>query len=254
LLASNVVLAVAIEERVTFSLLATTLLPNKDAFMPSAAQCFARYRYTSDGVRLDNITDWALDQFQSHYKKLARPITKDAIFHYVYAVLHDPSYREKYAQNLKREFPRIPFYKDFWRWADWGEALMALHIGYETVEPWPLKRTDTKDEKAARASLAPKPILKADKENGIIVLDSETQLSGVPALAWDYRLGNRTGLEWILDQYKEKTPKDPTIREKFNTYRFKDHKEKVVDLLKRVTRVSVETQEIVAAMKALPHR
>ncbi len=64
-------------------------------------------------------------------------ITKDAIFHYVYGVLHDPIYREKYALNLKREFPRIPFYADFWRWADWGEKLMALHIGYETVEPWP---------------------------------------------------------------------------------------------------------------------
>jgi predicted helicase len=215
-------------------------------------QCMARYRYISDGSRLDNITDWALDQFSVHYKKLTRPVTKDAIFHYVYAVLHDPVYREKYAQNLKREFPRIPFYKDFWRWADWGESLMALHIGYETLKPWPLKRTDTKDEKAARASLAPKPILKADKDNGIIVLDSETQLSGVPTPAWDYKLGNRSGLEWILDQYKEKTPKDPTIREKFNTYRFSDHKEKVVDLLKRVTRVSVETQEIITAMKILP--
>ncbi len=215
-------------------------------------QCIARYRYAPDGSRLDNITDWALDQFLAHYQEPARPVTKDAIFHYVYAVLHDPVYREKYAQNLKREFPRIPFYEDFWRWADWGEKLMALHIGYETVKPWPLKRTDAKDEKAARANLAPKPILKADKDNGIIVLDSETQLSGVPATAWDYKLGNRSGLEWILDQYKEKTPKDPTIREKFNTYRFEDHKEKVVDLLKRVTRVSVETMEIVAAMKALP--
>jgi predicted helicase len=213
-----------------------------------------RHYYTSNGSRLDNITDWALEQFGAHYKKVARPVTKDAIFHYVYAVLHDPVYREKYAQNLKREFPRIPFYKDFWRWTDWGEKLMALHIAYETAEPWPLKRTDIKDEKAARASLTPQPILKADKDNGIIVLDSETQLSGVPASAWDYKLGNRSGLEWILDQYKEKTPKDPTIREKFNTYRFKDHKEKVVDLLKRVTRVSVETQEIVAAMKALPHK
>ena len=73
--------------------------------------------------------------------------------------------------------------------------------------------------------------MKADTDNGIIVLDSETRLSGVPAPAWDYKLGNRSGLEWILDQNKEKTPKDPTIREKFNTYRFKDHKEKVVDLL-----------------------
>jgi predicted helicase len=213
--------------------------------------CSPRWTYLPDGSRLDNITDWALDQFSAHYKKLARPITKDAIFHYVYAVLHDPVYREKYAQNLKREFPRIPFYAYFWRWADWGEKLMALHIGYETVEPWPLARTDTKDEKAARAGVAPKTILKADKENGVIVLDSETQLSGVPSEAWAYKLGNRSGLEWILDQYKEKTPKDPTIREKFNTYRFADHKEKVVDLLSRVTRVSVETQEIVAAMKTL---
>jgi predicted helicase len=124
-----------------------------------------------------------------------RPITKDAIFHYVYGVLHDPVYREKYAQNLKREFPRIPFYADFWRWAGWGDALMALHIGYESVEPWPLVRIDARDEKAATAGLAPKPILKVDKEHGIIVLDSETQLSGVPREAWDYRLGNRCAID-----------------------------------------------------------
>jgi predicted helicase len=47
----------------------------------------------------------------------------------------------------------------------------------------------------------------------------------------------------------KKTPKDPTIRERFNTYRFADHKEKVADLIARVTRVSVETVEIVEAMK-----
>jgi predicted helicase len=83
------------------------------------------------------------------------------------------------------------------------------------------------------------------------VLDSETQLSGVPAKAWAYRLGNRSALEWVLDQHKEKTPKDPTIRERFDTYRFADHKEKVVDLLMRVTRVSVETVAITEAMRRL---
>lgn len=159
-------------------------------------------------------------------------------------------YREKYALNLKREFPRIPFYADFWRWADWGEALMKLHIGYESIKPWGLKRTDTPDEKAKAAKLAPRAMLKADKDTGNIRLDSETQLSGVPREAWDYRLGNRSALEWILDQYKEKTPKDPTIRAKFNTDRFADHKETVIDLLDRVTRVSVETMKIVAAMRA----
>lgn len=86
----------------------------------------------------------------------------------------------------------------------------------------------------------------------LIQVDSETQLWGVPFEAWEYRLGNRSALEWILDQHKEKTPRDPTIREKFNTYRFADHKEKVIDLLMRVTRVSVETVKIVEAMREFP--
>jgi predicted helicase len=212
---------------------------------------------TELGDQEDNITDWSLDQFRKHYQpgrgKKDRPITKEAIFHYVYAVLHDPVYREKYALNLKREFPRIPFYQDFWQWADWGRTLMDLHIGYEQVERWKLKRTDVPDEKAKQAGQAPKAILKADKETGRIRLDSETTLEGVPPEAWDYRLGNRSALEWILDQYKESKPKDPTIREKFDTYRFADYKEKVIDLLARVTTVSVETQRIVEAMGKTPH-
>lgn len=92
-----------------------------------------------------------------------RQLTKDDIFHYVYGVLYDPVYRKKYKLNLRREFPRIPFYRDFWQWAAWGEALMAIHIGYENVEPWPLDRVDTPDEKARAAAVKPKAFLKADK-------------------------------------------------------------------------------------------
>jgi len=109
-----------------------------------------------------------------------------------------------------------------------------------------------RDDKARDAGLAPKTILKADREAGTIRLDSETTLSGIPADVWEYRLGNRTALDWILDQYKEKTPRDPTIRGKFNTYRFADYKEHVADLIARVTRVSVETVEITRAMAAVP--
>ncbi len=203
---------------------------------------------------LDNITDWALEQFTAHYaaetgkSKATRKVTKQAIFHYCYAVLHNPAYREKYAQNLKREFPRIPFYADFWQWAAWGEALMQLHIGYETVPPFALIRTDTPDAKARAAGMAPKAVLRADAKAGTITLDSETTLRGIPPEAWAYKLGNRCAIDWVLDQYKEKKPKDPTIREKFDTYRFADHKEKVIDLLMRVTTVSVETMQIVRAL------
>ncbi len=96
---------------------------------------------------------------------------------------------------------------------------------------------------------AGKPRLRADKERGVIVLDERTTLAGVPPEAWEYRLGSRSALEWVLDQYKEKKPRDPTIRERFNTYRFADHKEKVIDLLQRVCTVSVRTTEVVEGMQ-----
>lgn len=204
-------------------------------------ECLPFWRYDKDGNRCDNITDWALDQYERHYVNQRHPISKESIFHYVYGVLHDPVYRVKYAQNLKREFPRMPFYADFWQWANWGKELMDLHIGYEQVAPFKLKRTDIRDTKARKAGVTPKVMLKVDKDAGRIVLDSETSLSGFPREVWEYKLANRSALEWILDQYKEKKPKDPTIREKFNTYRFADYKEKVIDLLVRVTTVSVHT-------------
>jgi predicted helicase len=123
-----------------------------------AYQLVSRYRYSEDGERLDNITDWAHQKFESHYEKSVKGkkvLSKDAIFNYVYGVLHDPVFREKYALNLKRELPRIPFYDDFWRWAEWGKKLIALHLGYESIEPWPLSRIEAPDEKARNAGLAP---------------------------------------------------------------------------------------------------
>ena len=222
----------------------------------AGTECLPFWRY-DNGQRTDNITDWALKQFAAHYAdetgkgKGARKITKQAIFHYCYAVLHDPVYREKYAQNLKREFPRIPFYAGFWRWAEWGEQLMALHIGYEQVEPFGLTRHDAPDTQARAAGQSPKALLKSDPAAGSITLDSETTLRGVPPEAWAYKLGNRCAIDWVLDQHKEKKPKDPTIREKFDTYRFADHKEKVIDLLQRVTTVSVQTVQITGAMKGV---
>jgi predicted helicase len=204
-------------------------------------QSLPLYRYNTHGERDNNITDWGLQQFQSHY---SNRITREDIFHYTYAVLHHPAYRQKYALNLKREFPRLPFYEDFRQWAKWGKELMDLHINYETAKPYKLKRVD------AETHADPRPKLKADKAAGTIELDTATRLQGVPAAAWEYKLGNRSALEWILDQYKEKKPSDPTIAEKFNTYRFADYKEHVIDLLKRVCTVSVKTVEITNQMPA----
>jgi predicted helicase len=241
-------------------------------------QCLPFYNFHGD-KSVTNITDWALQQFYVHYlgistdleeensnlfKKQWRDlnaayvesyepdsdltsgmpgtIKKIDIFHYVYAVLHHPVYRMKYELNLKREFPRIPLYDNFPQWAQWGKQLMDLHIGYENAPAYAL----TLKEVAAKET--PKAKLKAIKESGVIQLDENTELHGIPVQAWEYKLGNRSALEWVLDQYKEKKPSDPTIAEKFNTYKFSDYKVQVIDLLKKVCSVSVATMDIIKQM------
>lgn len=212
-------------------------------------QCLPLYYYDKNGNCEDNITDWSLQKFQSHYNN--KKIKKLDIFHYTYAVLHHPTYRQKYEQNLKREFPRLPFYENFRQWVKWGKKLMELHINYETIKPYPLTRIDlpTSDN-----SPTPKPKLKADKTKNKILIDTLTTLEKIPKIAWEYRLGNRSALEWVLDQYKEKKPRDKTIAEKFNTYSFADYKETVIDLLQKVCTVSVETMKIIQAMETIKER
>ncbi len=238
----NVVIALNVGNK-PFNVLASRCLV--DYHFNGDSQCLPLYRYDQEGERRDNITDWAVKQFQSHYRDKA--ITRLDIFHYVYAVLHDPAYREKYRLNLKREFPRIPFCDDFRKWAAQGGRLMALHLGYEKAAPFPLKRMD-KTPEPGKPPVIVKPILKSDKVAGTIQLDSTTTLKGIPPAAWEYRLGNRSAIEWVLEYHKERKSKDPTIRAKFDTYRFADHKEEVIDLLRRVCTVSVHSVEIIREM------
>jgi predicted helicase len=261
-----------------FQCLAVRRLPSYDLL--EKTQFLPRFRLTKLGAWVDNITDWALTQFRTRYAAEfagSAPLSKDDIFAYVYAALHDPVYRETYAADLRREFPRIPLHDGFAKWAAWGRALLDLHIGYEAVAPFGVTRVDVPPvargkrsgkkeglsaadaagwvpdqvrDDGARGAGVPKPVLKSDPEKGVIVLDSVTQLTGIPHAAWEYRLGNRSAIDWVLDQHKEKKIKDPVVAAKFNTYRFADHKERVVDLLMRVVTVSVETVRIVGEIRA----
>ena len=153
------------------------------------------------------MTRWGIDRINGHYRRewgddfqaLAGEdgITAEDIFAYTYAVLHDPAYRNDYRVDLLREFPRLPLYRDFHYWAEMGEKLLDLHIGFESAEPYPLERHEREGVDPTRA------ILRADKSRGTITLDERTTLAGVPEKAWEYRLGSRSALEWVLDQYKE---------------------------------------------------
>ena len=168
---------------------------------------------------------------------------------------------------MKHGFPRIVFYEDFRKWANWGSELMNLHINYEEVEAFNLIREDSdikKNERAEQKKIFAEPLegeamfarvpklkvkLKRNKTREEVVIDEITTLKGFPSIAWEYKVGNRSALEWILDQYKEKKPRDKTVMEKFNDYQFADYKEHVIDLLKRICTVSVRTMEIINEMK-----
>ena len=225
-----------------FQVLATNGVYDHDLL--EKTQCLPLYRYTEDGERVSNITEWGLRQFREHYGD--DDITAEDVFAYTYAALHDPIYREIYAVDLRREFPHLPFHDDFRGFVRMGQELLDLHIGFESVEPWPLLRENV----ARKSRRKPKARLRANKVSGAIVLDDATRLTGVPEIAWSYRLGNRAAIEWVLDQYKERKPRYPTIAERFNKYRFADHKEQVIDLLRRVCTVSVRTMDVVEEIAA----
>ena len=236
-----------------FTVLATDKLFGFDTL--EKTQCLPLYRYTEDGERVSNITAWGLRRINAYYRREfgehfeevvgGESITAADVFAYTYAVLHDPAYRHDYAVDLLREFPRLPLYHDWNAWVKMGRELLELHIGFEDAEPYPLEiHIDGQDGKDDGGRV----ILRADRERGIIRLDERATLQGVPPDAWRYMLGNRSALEWVLDQYKEKKPRDPTIAAKFNTYRFADYKEQVIDLLMRVCTVSVRTMDVVDGM------
>ena len=168
----------------------------------SNTQCFPFYTYAEDGSnRRENITDWALEQFRTQYND--DRISKWDIFHYVYALLHHPQYREKYAANLKRELPRIPFAPDFRGFAEAGARLAELHVNYEKQPEYPLQRLESKDEKLNWRVEK----MKLSKDKTQLVYNDFLTLGGIPPEVFEYRLGNRSALDWIVDQYQVSTDK-----------------------------------------------
>ena len=207
-------------------------------------QCFPFYTYNEDGTnRLENITDWALSEFQKHYGD--DTITKWDIFHYTYGLLHHPNYREKYEMNLKRDLPHIPLAEDFWGFANAGAALADLHVNYESVPKYDgLKYIETEgmtvDWRVER--------MKLSKDKTQLKYNDFLTLDGIPAEVYDYRLGTRSALEWVVDQYRVKTDKRSGIVNDPNRV---DQPRYIVDLIGRVITVSLETVEIVNNLPAL---
>jgi predicted helicase len=209
-------------------------------------QCFAFYTYDSEsGERRENISLSTLVRFQHHYDD--EEITKWDIFHYVYAVLHHPEYRTRYAANLRRELPRIPFIgkdaKTFNAFAVIGRKLGELHVNYEDAAEYNLKRIENRDE----------PLnwrvekMRLTKDKRAIIYNEFLTLEGIPPEAFTYRLGNRSALEWVIDQYQVSIDKRSGITNDPN----RDEPDYIAKLIGKVITVSLETQKLIAQLPPL---
>ena len=223
-----------------FQTLMVDVIP--DLHLTGDSQCFPFYTYDEDGTnRRENITDWALSEFRTRYND--DTITKWDIFHYNYALLHHPVYCEKYEMNLKRDLPHIPFAEDFWGFANAGTQLADLHINYESVRTYngleyietPGMTVDWRVEK-----------MKLSKDKTQLKYNDFLTIEGIPVEAYDYKLGNRSALEWVVDQYRVKTDKRSGIVSDPNR---ESEPQYIVDLIARVITVSLKTVEI---LKNLP--
>jgi len=215
----------------------------------SSTQCFPFYTYNEDGSgRRENITEWALGQFRARY---GAAVTKRDIFHYVYALLHHPEYRSRYAENLKRDLPRVPLVPDaeaFQAFVAAGAALADLHLGYETAEPYQLERIIAAGTTAK--SLFHVQKMKLSKDKSAVIVNPHLTLSGIPPEAFQYRLGNRSALEWVLDQYQISTDARSGITSDPNHSR-PDDPEYIVRLVGQVVALSVATVAIIAGLPPL---
>lgn len=257
-----------------FSCLISNILP--DSGVISHGQCFPMHWYekateadpqgglgfggddagqpdANGYIKRDGITDVALANFRQHYSD--ESITKEDIFYYVYGVLHSPEYRERYAADLKKVLPRIPYAPDFKAFSQAGRKLADLHLNYETVEPWPVQedakpKGDLNDlayyrvEKMRFASLGGR-----NKDKSVIVFNSRITLRGIPLQVYDYVVNGKSAIEWVMERYQVSTDKDSGIKNDPNDW-CREHNDPayILNLVKRVIRVSMETNQIVCAL------
>ena len=233
--------------------------------LAAGVQCFSRWRYEvhdpdrpdawvhsgDEGLedvpgyrRVDNITDWCLQQFRQQYPALQ--ITKDDIWHYIYGLLHAPDCRAKYRADLSKDLPRIPFAPDFGAFRDAGEQLAELHLRYETCPEYEM-------QVEVKGGLNPYQLgsskMKWDKgsDRSVLHVTPAVTLRGIPAEAHGYVVNGRTPLEWAVDRLHISHDDESGIVNDANAW-FAEDPAELVAHLKRLVHVSVETTRIVGGL------
>lgn len=252
----------------SFSVVITDCLPN--LHLIHTGQAFALYSYElvadeqidlfaeQDAVivdgyrRKDNVTDATLSDYREFYGD--GNISKEDVFYYVYGIVSCPQFVSKYSADLAKLMPRIPKVKDFWGFSKAGRALADLHLNYEAVEPYNLEEivTGVRPEDDYDFYRVNKLSFGARKDRSRIIFNQRITLAGIPEEAFEYQVNGKSALEWIIDRYQVTTHKDSLITNDPNDYcREVGNPRYIVDLIKRIVTVSVETNKIVGNLPAL---
>ena len=262
-----------------FGVTATDTIPCLHLIGSDVTSYYARWRYEDTPVaptlpgtppfgRVSNLNLEAVARFRT---ALGDDLTDDDVFYYIYGILHASAFRSTFASSLKKEKPRVPLVESralFNAFAAAGRDLCDLHIGYETVEPYPLTEewvaganpetnpalllVGASRMSYARASVPGTGHGKRDLDRSRLRYNDYLTLSGIPPEAHEYVLGTRSGIDWIIDRYYIKTDKDSGIVNDPNQWGLeRDEPRYIVDLIKRVVTVSVRTVEVVAGLPSL---
>ena len=173
--------------------------------------------------------------------------------------MHSSDYRERYADTLSRELPRIPRVKtaaDFWALSQAGRKLADLHLNYETVEKYPLQiaggdllLTDA-DHRVEKMRYG-----KNGKEKDLttLIYNEKFTVTGIPLEAYDYGVNGKPALDWAVERHCVKTDKDSGIVNDANDWAIEtmNNPRCPLELFHRVITVSLETMKIVNSLPGL---
>ncbi len=275
--AENLTISIAGVGAKDFGCLITNTISDQH-LLDSLTQCLPRYVYTEAPkggligefksvqpdehgyVRSDGINEEAVQHFKDVYPEQADKVDVDAVFYYIYGVLHSPEYRSTYANNLQKELARIPrvaTYEEFAAFEKAGRALAQLHVNYEAVKPYEGCTIDAADspsyrvEKLAYGKIAGQ---KGDaaKDRSTIIYNSSITIRNIPLEAQEYVVNKKSALDWIVERCCVSVDKDSDIVNDFNDYAKEMGDEKYIfNLILRVITVSLETMKIVKALPKL---
>ena len=196
----------------------------------------------------DNITDWALKEYQLFYKDDS--ITKENIFYYIYGILHHLKYREKYKRALVHGIPNIPMASDFWLFNKAGNGLGIMHLNYETCNRYDLGKPLEKIPDSPKKIIFGRKIItkgKTEQDRSILILDGIKIYNNLPIVK--YHVNGNSPIGWFVNRYGFSQDKETEI----TNYPLENvNGDEVRAIIERLVYVGVESDRIMEEISKEP--